>query len=77
MSKVFTESGCGIACAAGDSKCLADSVRKLTFMSNEELQAMGNKGRRLSLSEFDRQILISRLEDWMIQLSKGKMVDGF
>ena len=68
-ARLVTESGCGIACNAGNGKCLADAVLKLKNLSNEKRQVMGIRGRELSKTEFDREKLISRLENWMIKMS--------
>ena len=68
------DSGCGIACDAGDWQCLADSVQKLSQMSYQERDVMGRKGLLLSENEFDRDKLISKLENWMQDLASGKEV---
>jgi colanic acid biosynthesis glycosyl transferase WcaI len=68
-AKIIIDSGCGIVCEAGNGQCLADAVCRLIEMTDEERLMMGNRGRELSEREFDRNMLISRLEDWMIQLS--------
>lgn len=68
-ARLVTESGCGIACNAGNGKCLADAVLKLKNLSIEKRQVMGIRGRELSKTEFDREKLISRLENWMIKMS--------
>ncbi|MES9904348.1 MAG: glycosyltransferase family 4 protein [Sedimenticola sp.] len=73
-ARIVTESGCGLACDAGNGQCLADAVLKLMQMSDEERQVMGDRGRELSVREFDRDMLISRLENWMVQLSKDNVV---
>ena len=67
-SDIIRESGSGITCRAGDDEGLASAVLKLSQMSLGERQEMGRKGLQLNRSEFDRDILISRLEDWIIDL---------
>jgi len=68
-ARIITQSGCGISCNAGDSKGLAEAVINLSQMTNEQRLNIGAKGKEFSLLEFDRDILISRLENWMIELS--------
>jgi len=69
-ARIVTESGCGIVCSSGDAHCLANAVRKLTQMSSYDRKTMGKRGHQYSAKEFDRKMLISRLEKWMIELSE-------
>ena len=73
-ARLVKDSGCGIACDAGDWQCLADSAQKLSQMSYQERDVMGRKGLLLSETEFDRDKLISKLENWMQDLASGKEV---
>ena len=68
------DSGCGIACDAGDWQCLAESVQKLSKMNPQERDVMGRKGLLLTETEFDREKLISKLENWMQDLASGNEV---
>ena len=68
------DSGCGIACDAGDWQCLAESVQKLSKMNPQERDVMGRKGLLLTETEFDREKLISKLENWLQDLASGKDV---
>lgn len=68
---VVRESGSGITCRAGDHEDLAKAVLKLSKTPSEERQEMGRKGRELSQREFDRDMLISRLEGWIGELCSG------
>lgn len=65
---VVRESGSGLTCRAGDYEALAAAVLQLSNMTAEERQEMGRKGLLVSQREFDRDILISRLEGWIGQL---------
>jgi len=67
---VITESRSGLACRAGDSRGLADAVLKLATMPADERRAMGERGREFSHREFDRDLLISRLESWLRDLAQ-------
>ena len=73
-ARLVKDSGCGIACDAGDWQCLAESVQKLSKMNPQERDVMGRKGLLLSETEFDRDKLISKLENWMQDLASGKEV---
>jgi colanic acid biosynthesis glycosyl transferase WcaI len=73
-ARLVKDSGCGIACDSGDWQCLADSVQKLSQMSYQERDLMGRKGLLLSETEFDRDKLISKLENWMEDLVSGKEI---
>ncbi len=70
-SDVVRESGSGVTCAAGDHEGLARAVLQLSQATPEDRLEMGRKGRELSQREFDRDTLISRLEDWMGKLCSG------
>jgi len=71
-ANIVAESGCGITCTAGNWKCLADAVQKLYSMPETELVSMGEKGIDFSMKEFNREHLISKLENWLLELSKKK-----
>jgi colanic acid biosynthesis glycosyl transferase WcaI len=73
-ARLVKDSGCGIACDSGDWQCLAKSVYKLSKMNSKERDVMGRKGLLLTETEFDRDKLISKLENWMQDLASGKKV---
>lgn len=58
----------GLTCAAGDHEGLAAAVLKLSEMPNEERETMGKNGLDVSASEFDRNVLIDRFEEWLGKL---------
>lgn len=60
-ARVVLESGAGLACPAEDAKALAQAVLQLRAASAEELQRMGESGRRYYDENFDPTILASRL----------------
>ena len=66
--EVVKNSQSGLTCAAGDHVGLAATVLKLSEMSEEERETMGRNGLNVSAREFDRGILIDRLEGWIEQL---------
>lgn len=56
----------GIVTAAGDARGLADSVLKLYEMSGDERSVMGRKGKAYYLDNFERDFLIDKLSDIII-----------
>lgn len=71
-AEVVERSGAGLACAAGDHKSLAQAVLKLSRLSKEEHERMGQNGLNISKNEFDRDKLISQLEIWLKNIRKNK-----
>jgi colanic acid biosynthesis glycosyl transferase WcaI len=63
---------CGISCNAGDSAELAAAIMKLSQLSVEDRNTMGERGLTLSKTEFDRSRLIDQLEIWLQQLVDRK-----
>ena len=59
---VVEKSASGMSCAAGDSKGLASIVLRLSETTKENRAEMGKNGLAFSAREFDRDVLISRLE---------------
>ena len=64
-AEVVRSSRAGLTCPAGDHAGLAAAVLKLSQMTHEEHDAMGRNGRDASVREFDRDKLISQLEEWL------------
>jgi glycosyltransferase involved in cell wall biosynthesis len=67
-ARVVAESGAGIAANAGDAAALADGVLKLYRMPRPEREAMGRRGREYFEQNFERSLLLSRLEQWIAEL---------
>lgn len=61
-SDVVSESGSGLTCRAGDHEALANAIVKLSQMTVEERQRMGQSGVTATSREFGRIQLIDRLE---------------
>ena len=70
VAQIVKDSGCGIVCAAGDSNSLADAIYKIFRMNSKERNDMGQKAIHYSNLEFNRSILISKLELWINQIIK-------
>jgi len=65
-AKVINESGAGISCPAEDFDALADSVLKMSKLSETELAAMGLNSRVYFERHFTRNILLDQFEKWLI-----------
>jgi colanic acid biosynthesis glycosyl transferase WcaI len=65
---VVNRFGAGVTCPAGDSAALAAAVLKLAALPQHELERMGANGAHASATEFDRHMLITRLEGWLERL---------
>jgi colanic acid biosynthesis glycosyl transferase WcaI len=68
-ARVITEAGAGKVCRAGDAAALARCVEELAAASQPERAQMAQAGRAYAQREFDREALISQLEDWLAGLS--------
>lgn len=64
-ARVISESGGGIAVAAGDGAALALAVRRLAAMSPDDRSHMGEAGRAYALQTFDRERLFDQLVGWI------------
>jgi glycosyltransferase involved in cell wall biosynthesis len=61
-ARVVEEAGAGWAVPAEDPRALADAVLAASRMSRAELEAMGNRGEAYFREHFEREKLLSRLE---------------
>lgn len=68
-ASVIEQSGAGFACHAGDAKALAALVVRMAAMSAVERRALGARGREYSRREFDRDRLLTRLSDMLVEVS--------
>jgi glycosyltransferase involved in cell wall biosynthesis len=64
-ARVLEQSGAGLVCRAGDGSALADRVLQLAGLPPSQRAAMGARGLEYSHREFDRNRLLTQLEDWM------------
>lgn len=70
-ARVIRESGAGLVCDSGDGAALADLVVALAALSVSERAAMGERARGYCRREFDRNSLITRLEQWMTEIGSS------
>jgi colanic acid biosynthesis glycosyl transferase WcaI len=62
---VVRDANAGLSCPAGDATALAAAVLQLASMDEKERSVMAQNALRLSATEFDRNTLITRLEQWL------------
>lgn len=65
---LVAKSGAGIAVASGDATALVEAVRQLRRMGADERCAMGQQGQEVIAREFDRDTVLSRIEQIMLSL---------
>jgi glycosyltransferase involved in cell wall biosynthesis len=69
---IVTESGAGFSCPAGDPDKLAAAVLALRRLPEEQRKIMGSKGRAHFEANFERELLLDRLERWMRDVVKAR-----
>jgi len=74
-AKLLNDAGAGLSCPSGDAAGLANAVVRLSEMNDVERVEMGRKGLALYEQEFERSMLLGRLEDWMLQMA-AKSANG-
>lgn len=62
---VIKQASAGLTCSAGDSAGLAAAVLKFIGISEDERQAMGRRGRIYAKKEFDREVQIERMLEFL------------
>lgn len=67
-AKVINEAGAGFACPAETPEALAQIVLKMFETPKPEREKMGAKGRAYYEANFDRNMLLKKLEGWMREL---------
>jgi glycosyltransferase involved in cell wall biosynthesis len=68
---VVRRAGAGLCCRASDAAGLAKAAQEMATMPQKERGKMGENGISFSKTEFDRNILMNRLEEWLISLRKS------
>lgn len=64
-AKQVNDSGAGLTCPAEDVDGLAAAILEIYKMSREELEAMGRRGIQYCEANFEREMLLTRLEGWL------------
>jgi glycosyltransferase involved in cell wall biosynthesis len=65
-AKIIKESNSGISSPASDSASLADAAKKMSMLSLKNKNQLGQNGIKYSKKEFDRSILMDKLENFFI-----------
>jgi colanic acid biosynthesis glycosyl transferase WcaI len=66
-AKVITEANAGLVCGAGDAVGLAAAVLQMAAMTVNERRELGENGRSFAQKEFDRGLLMDRLETMLYE----------
>lgn len=61
--QVIEKSGVGYCVASGDYEGLADAILKISRLSKEQREVMGENGKKFYFKEFERQIIIDNFEE--------------
>jgi len=69
-ARTLVEAGAGVVVPAQDADRLAEAVLGLYRMPKAEREAMGASGRAYYLSNFERNLLLDRLDGWLRALNK-------
>lgn len=68
-ARLIEESGAGHCAPAENAEALSESILVMYRMPKDEREAMGAHGKGYCKKNFDREILIERVEGWMRELS--------
>ena len=68
-ARVIEEARAGIVVAPEDAAALACAVLDMVKMPRAEREAMGERGRAYFVREFERDMLLARVEAWMRELT--------
>jgi colanic acid biosynthesis glycosyl transferase WcaI len=64
-ARVVAEAGAGLTCPAEDAAALADGIRQLHAAGEDERRRLGRNGREYFERTFERERLVSRVEELM------------
>jgi glycosyltransferase involved in cell wall biosynthesis len=67
-ARIIEEAGAGLSCSAENPSELASAIQKLYAMSENERGEMGKRGRAYFERNFEREMLLDRLEELMVEL---------
>jgi len=72
------QAAAGVACEPGNAESLARAVLSLYEAPIEERLAMGARGLAFYKENYDRDVLLTRLESWLSEVAqKGSRADGY
>ena len=67
--RLIVESGAGFSSPAEDAEALAASVLTMYRLPKEVRETMGQRGKKFCEENFEREMLLDRLEGWMFEIS--------
>jgi colanic acid biosynthesis glycosyl transferase WcaI len=70
-AQVVSQAGAGLCCPAGDSVKLANIVLELSRLDSVQRSEMGKLGREFYAKEYERGMLMDRLENHLLELMTG------
>lgn len=71
-AEVIREAGAGYACKASDAEGLAAAVAKMAALNAEKRDAMGKAGNAYYVAQFEKKLLIDKLESYFRSMSLNK-----
>lgn len=74
-AQVLEESGGGYSCQPEDPQALAEGVLRIYSLTEADRQLMGNRGRNYYLQQFERELLLDRLEGWLREISPARLAN--
>jgi glycosyltransferase involved in cell wall biosynthesis len=70
-AEAVRRAGAGLVGPAGDAAALAANALRLSRASAEELAGMGRSGRAHFLANFERELVLDRLDGWMREVARA------
>ena len=70
---IIKQANVGLVCKPGDYKRLASNILKLEKMDKDSLKVMGENGSRFSNKFFQREMLLSRLDQILAKIAKERI----
>lgn len=69
---IVEEAGAGVTCPAESPDELVSAILKMYEIPKSEREKMGMNGRKYYEANFDRDMLLDKLEQWMKELVEGR-----
>ncbi len=63
--RLINENGCGYAGASGDAKALAENIKRIYALTDEERKSMGKRAKELHFAHFERNVNLKKLLQFM------------
>jgi len=73
-AEVVRDACAGYICKASDANALSEVVNKMSNLSTEERRAMGVAGKSYYSSQFEKKLLIDKLENYFGKIALGKIL---